>query len=106
MRRRIICGICCSSMECKYDIMIGTQMVAKWLNFPNVTLVGVLSADQMLYSDDYRSYERAFSLLTQVVGRSGRGDLEAGANEHRDETEVTVGHGLAGGSDVEADAGQ
>ncbi len=63
----------------KYDIMIGTQMVAKGLNFPNVTLVGVLSADQMLYSDDYRSYERAFSLLTQVVGRSGRGDLEGKA---------------------------
>ncbi|MEE1281245.1 MAG: primosomal protein N' [Acutalibacteraceae bacterium] len=63
----------------KYDIMIGTQMVAKGLNFPNVTLVGVLSADQMLYSDDYRSYERAFSLLTQVVGRSGRGDLEGSA---------------------------
>lgn len=59
----------------KYQIMIGTQMVAKGLNFPNVTLVGVLSADQMLYSDDYRSYERTFSLLTQVVGRSGRGGL-------------------------------
>lgn len=57
-----------------YDILIGTQMVAKGLNFPNVTLVGVLNADQMLYADDYRSYERAFSLLTQVVGRSGRGD--------------------------------
>lgn len=65
--------------EGKYDIMIGTQMVAKGLNFPQVTLVGVLSADQMLYSDDYRSYERAFSLLTQVVGRSGRGDLEGRA---------------------------
>ncbi len=63
----------------KYDIMIGTQMVAKGLNFPNVTLVGVLSADQMLYSDDYRSYERAFSLLTQVVGRSGRGGLSGKA---------------------------
>lgn len=59
----------------EYDIMLGTQMVAKGLNFPNVTLVGVLSADQALYSDDFRSYERAFSLLTQVVGRSGRGDL-------------------------------
>ena len=56
-----------------YDILIGTQMVAKGLNFPNVTLVGVLNADQMLYADDYRSYERTFSLLTQVVGRSGRG---------------------------------
>ncbi len=57
----------------EYDILIGTQMVAKGLDFPNVTLVGVLSADQMLYSDDYRSFERAFSMLTQVVGRSGRG---------------------------------
>lgn len=58
----------------EYDILLGTQMVAKGLNFPKVTLVGVLSADQTLYSEDFRSYERAFSLLTQVVGRSGRGD--------------------------------
>lgn len=58
----------------EYDILLGTQMVAKGLNFPKVTLVGVLSADQTLYSEDFRSYERAFSLLTQVVGRSGRGE--------------------------------
>lgn len=57
----------------EYDILIGTQMVAKGLDFPRVTLVGVLNADQILYSDDYRSFERGFSLLTQVVGRSGRG---------------------------------
>ena len=57
-----------------YDILVGTQMVAKGLDFPNVTLVGVLNTDQMLYADDYRSYERTFSLLTQVVGRSGRGE--------------------------------
>lgn len=62
-----------------YDIMIGTQMVAKGLNFERVTLVGVLMADQALYSDDFRSYERAFSLLTQVVGRSGRGDSKGRA---------------------------
>jgi len=65
--------------EKKYDIMIGTQMVAKGLDFPSVTLVGVLSADQALYSDDFRSYERAFSLLTQVVGRAGRGDRKGRA---------------------------
>ncbi len=60
----------------EYDIMLGTQMVAKGLDFPNVTLVGVLNADGSLFSEDYRSYERTFSLLTQVVGRSGRGDRE------------------------------
>ena len=56
----------------EYDIMLGTQMVAKGLDFPRVTLVGVLNADRALYSSDFRSFERAFSLLTQVVGRSGR----------------------------------
>lgn len=59
--------------EGEYDVIVGTQMVAKGLDFENVTLVGVLSADQALYGDDFRSYERAFDLLTQVVGRSGRG---------------------------------
>ena len=54
--------------------MLGIQMVAKGLDFPRVTLVGVLSADQAMYAEDYRSFERAFSLLTQVVGRSGRGE--------------------------------
>ncbi|MDO5124165.1 MAG: primosomal protein N' [Eubacteriales bacterium] len=63
----------------EYDILIGTQMVAKGLDFPGVTLVGVMSADQILYSDDYRSFERAFSMLTQVVGRSGRGDKKGRA---------------------------
>ncbi len=57
----------------EFDVMVGTQMVAKGLNFENVTLVGVLSADQALYSDDFRSNERTFDLLTQVVGRAGRG---------------------------------
>lgn len=57
----------------EYDILIGTQMVAKGLDFPDVTLVGVISVDQQLYNDDFRSLEKAFSLLTQVVGRSGRG---------------------------------
>lgn len=57
----------------KVPIMVGTQMVTKGLNFENVTLVGVLSADQSLYAGDYRAGERTFSLITQVVGRSGRG---------------------------------
>lgn len=56
----------------KYQVMIGTQMVAKGLDFPNVSLVGVLSADQALYAEDYRSFETAFALLTQVIGRAGR----------------------------------
>lgn len=58
-----------------YDILIGTQMVTKGLDFPRVTLVGVLAPDQMLYADDFRSYERTFSLITQVVGRGGRREL-------------------------------
>ena len=57
----------------KIPVLVGTQMVTKGLNFENVTLVGVISADQSLYAGDYRSGERTFSLLTQVVGRSGRG---------------------------------
>lgn len=58
----------------EYDIMVGTQMIGKGLDFPNVTLVGVLSIDKALYAGDFRSYERTFSLITQVVGRSGRGN--------------------------------
>jgi primosomal protein N' (replication factor Y) len=58
----------------KIPILLGTQMVTKGLDFENVTLVGVLSADQMLYINDYRAHERTFSLITQVVGRSGRGE--------------------------------
>ncbi len=56
-----------------YDILLGTQMVAKGLDFPNVTLVGIISIDHQLYNDDFRSSEKAFDLLTQVIGRSGRG---------------------------------
>lgn len=56
----------------EYDIMIGTQMIAKGLDFPNVTLVGVLKTDNSLYCADFRAYERTFSLITQVVGRAGR----------------------------------
>ncbi|MBQ9393492.1 MAG: primosomal protein N', partial [Oscillospiraceae bacterium] len=60
--------------EKKVPILLGTQMVAKGLDFENVTLVGVLAADQSLYVDHYRASERTFSLLTQVVGRAGRGE--------------------------------
>ena len=56
-------------------VLIGTQMVAKGLNLPNVTLVGVLDADLGLYSGSYRAAETTFNMLTQVVGRSGRGDI-------------------------------
>lgn len=60
--------------EGKFDIMLGTQMVAKGLDFPSVTLVGVLQADMSLYADDFRANERTFDLLTQVCGRSGRSE--------------------------------
>lgn len=58
----------------EYDILCGTQMIGKGLDFPNVTLVGVVSVDKALFAGDYRSYERTFSLVTQVVGRGGRGE--------------------------------
>lgn len=59
----------------KTDILLGTQMVTKGHDFPGVTLVGMLSADQSLYVDDYRANERTFSMICQTVGRSGRGDF-------------------------------
>ncbi len=58
----------------KVPILVGTQMVAKGLDFENVTLVGVVAPDLALYGDDFRAGERTFSLLTQVVGRAGRGE--------------------------------
>lgn len=58
------------------DILIGTQMVSKGLDFPNVTLVGILAADMSLNIPDYRAAERSFQIITQVAGRAGRGDKE------------------------------
>ncbi len=63
----------------RIPILLGTQMVAKGLDFENVTLVGVLSADLSLYVDNYRAAERTFNLLTQVVGRAGRGGKQGRA---------------------------
>ena len=60
--------------EGKADILVGTQMVTKGHNFPRVTLVGVINADNSLFMNDFRSGERTFSLVTQVVGRAGRGE--------------------------------
>ena len=61
--------------EEKIPILLGTQMVAKGLNFENVTLVGVLDGDMSLYIGDYRAGENTFSMITQVIGRAGRGDI-------------------------------
>jgi primosomal protein N' (replication factor Y) len=60
----------------RIDILVGTQMIAKGLHFPNVTLVGIIHADLSLHIPDFRAGERTFQLLTQVAGRAGRGDVE------------------------------
>jgi primosomal protein N' (replication factor Y) len=62
--------------EGRIDILVGTQMIAKGLHFPNVTLVGIVNADLGLHLPDFRAGERTFQLLTQVAGRAGRGEME------------------------------
>ena len=62
--------------EGRIDILVGTQMIAKGLHFPNVTLVGIVNADLGLHIPDFRAGERTFQLLTQVAGRAGRGEME------------------------------
>lgn len=61
--------------RCKADILLGTQMVAKGLDFPNVTLVGILDADVALHLQDFRAAEHTFQIITQVAGRAGRGEI-------------------------------
>ena len=65
--------------DAQVPVLIGTQMVAKGLNLPNVTLVGVMDADLGLYAGTYRAAETTFNMLTQVVGRAGRGDVSGQA---------------------------
>ncbi len=60
----------------KIDILVGTQMLAKGLDFENVTLVGIMNADNMLYHPDFRAFERSFQMMTQVAGRSGRSEKQ------------------------------
>src|SRR5205823_14264737 len=60
----------------KIDILVGTQMIAKGLHFPNVTLVGIIYADMALHQPDFRAGARTFQLLTQVAGRAGRGETQ------------------------------
>lgn len=74
----------------EYDILLGTQMVAKGLDFKDVTLVGVIGADKAQNSDDYRAFERTFSLLTQVVGRAGRANEKGMAVVQTTEPESSV----------------
>ncbi|MCX8123756.1 MAG: primosomal protein N' [Spirochaetes bacterium] len=74
-KKNFLSGVVSDMMNHKIDILLGTQMVAKGFDFPNVSLVGVILADIGLHLPDFRAVERTFALLVQVAGRSGRGDI-------------------------------
>lgn len=75
-KKNRLCEVLRAFQSKKLDLLVGTQMIAKGLHFPNVTLVGILNADLGLHMPDFRAGERTFQLLTQVAGRAGRGELE------------------------------
>src|SRR3989442_8949864 len=76
----------------KIDILVGTQMIAKGLHFPNVTLVGIIHADLSLHQPDFRAGERTFQLLTQVAGRAGRAEVRLVQTEVGVDDEIGRAH--------------
>jgi len=93
----------------KIDILVGTQMIAKGLHFPSVTLVGIIHADMALHLPDFRAGERTFQLLVQVAGRAGRGDVEGEVivqtfTPHKEAIQFARQHDYCGFYEYEIDA--